>query len=68
MAVPGLDSLLMTDETTAPIIEGVEALPNCPEEEEKMKNGGYESDPCPAEVSIVSSSSYFALLLMYYCS
>ncbi|KAM3180636.1 hypothetical protein ACTXT7_015904, partial [Hymenolepis weldensis] len=53
MAMPGLDSLLMTDVPAAPIIEDVEVLPKCPEEEERMQNGGFESDPCLAEVVIV---------------
>ncbi|VDO11612.1 unnamed protein product [Rodentolepis nana] len=51
--MPGLDSLMMTDVPTVPIIEGVDAPPNCPDEEERMNNGCLESDPSSVNSVIV---------------
>nr|CDS32390.2 calcium independent phospholipase A2 VIA [Hymenolepis microstoma] len=48
--MPGLDSLMMADEPTVPIIEGVE------EEEKRMNNGCLESDPSSADTLLAPPS------------
>lgn len=57
-AMPGMDGIILSDEPTSPpIINGIEALPNCPEEEDRILNGGLLSDPALPDVS-----SYFLVI------